>query len=302
MYALAPYFIRCFNPHSEDENHENRYDFIDRIGQYDMYELLIQFIEKHKAFTKVEEKKQTYKFLNIKKDAVKRTITGWMCVGDYGFKNDIINTIDSQLAFEKQTKHADVRNYYFNFYLPKESRKGIALMYTFKSDGVKSLFLSEFATYFKNATTKNVQMQILSYEKAMVRWLEADMKEIKVFGFKPPENLEDQISELGDIEHEYVIKAKRNKTLGKLGAFMRRNSDEYNLIGLLEEQASQVKATVTMNGSKKTFVVGHSGKQAFCQIEIDLEKVDIIEGYPDFDSIDNWSRGIMSDIIKTINL
>jgi len=302
MYALAPYFIRCFNQYTETKNQDEKYDFLDRIGQYDMFTLLAAFIEEHRSFKNVMEKQQTYKFLKITKDEKNRTINGWMCVGDYGLKNDIINTVDSQLVFEKEAQHADVRNYYFNFYLPRESRKGIALMYTYKSDGVKSLFLSEFSEYFKNATKKNIQMQTLSYDKAMVRWLGADMKEIKVFGFRPAKNIEDQISGLGDVEHEYIIKAKRNGTLGKLGNFMKKDTEEYNLIGLLNEESKQVKATVTMNGSKKTFTLGNREKNAFCQIELDLDKVNVIDGNPDFDSINKWACDTMLDIRKTISL
>lgn len=302
MHCLAPYLIRCYDPSSEEEDPENKYSMLNRIGQYDLYKLLSDFIKQHKTYKKVELRSETYRFSNVKFDKEKRTITGWMSVGTYGIKNDIINTEDNALAFLKEEKHADVKKYYFSFYVPLESRKGICLLYTYKSDGVKSLFYQEFNEYFNNATDKKIQINPISYDKAMKPWLAAETKEIKVIGFKPAFDLADKVSSLGDIDFEYSIKAKKNKTLGRLSNFLKKDTEEYKLVELLNAEGDQVKALVAMNGSKKTFRIGHSNKSAMCQIEIDEEEVSIVGSTPDFDSLNKWASGIINDIRKTINI
>ena len=125
MYSLAPYFIRCYNKNNESKNVEERYDFLNSIGQYDLFSLLEQFISLHKDFEKIDDSKETYKFHHVTSKPKERVISGWMSLGHYGIKNDIINTDDNQLAFSKEENHADVKNYYFRFYIPLESRKGI---------------------------------------------------------------------------------------------------------------------------------------------------------------------------------
>lgn len=303
MHCLAPYFVRCFDPNTSKElAAEERYNQLNRIGQYDIYLLLEEFISLHKEFTKVDLRQETYRFSTIKKDAQKRMISGWMLVGNYGIKNDIINVEDNQIAFNKEENHADVRKFYFSFYLPVESKMGIFLMYTYKSSGVKSLFLKEFNNFFSGKTSKNVQINPLTYEKAIQPWLNAETKEIKVVGFRASKDLAEQVATLGDVEFEYSIKAKRNGTLGKLSNFIKKGTSESGLIEVLNSEGNQVKALVAMNGSKKTFRVGHSSKSALCQIEIDEDDVRIIGGSPDFNSLHSWASGIMNDIRKTVGV
>ncbi|EAV0812811.1 hypothetical protein C1P01_23780, partial [Salmonella enterica] len=172
MYSLAPYFIRCYNKNNESKNVEERYDFLNRIGQYDLFSLLEQFILLHKDFEKIDDSKETYKFHHVTSKPKERFISGWMSLGHYGIKNDIINTDDNQLAFSKEENHADVKNYYFRFYIPLESRKGICLLYAYKKDGIKSVFQTEFSKFFTAKTNKNIQINPLTYDKAVLPWLE----------------------------------------------------------------------------------------------------------------------------------
>jgi hypothetical protein len=302
MYSLAPYFIRCYDKNNESKNVEERYDFLNRIGQYDIYKLLEEFISLHKDFKKIADSKETYKFHNVKKKPKDRVISGWMSLGHYGIKNDIINTDDNQLAFSKEENHADVKNYYFQFYFPLESRKGVCLLYAYKKDGIKSLFQKEFSKFFTGKTNKNIQINPLTYDKAVIPWLDAEAKELRVIGFTAPKSLEDSISSLGDIDGEYVLKPKKNGTLGKLKNFRKKDTDQAKLVELLSEEASQVKVKVVMGGGSKTFSVGKSEKSTMCQIEIDLEVVSVVAGNPDFDSLDRWASDIVSDIRKEIGI
>lgn len=302
MYSLAPYFIRCYDKNNKAKNPEDRYDFLNKIGQYDLYFLINEFISLHKSFEKISESKETYKFHNVIKNDTDRVISGWMSLGHYGLKNEIINTNDNMLAFTKEENHADVRNYYFKFYLPLESRKGICLLYAYKKDGIKSIFQKEFSNFFTQRTNKNIQINPLTYDKAIIPWLDAEAKELRVIGFTPPKAIEDSISALGDIEGEYVLKPKKNGTFGKLKNFRRSNTFQSNLVELLSEDASQVKVKVVMDSGSKTFSVGRSEKSTMCQIEIDLETVQVVAGNPDFGSLDSWASKIIIDLCKEIGL
>ncbi len=225
-----------------------------------------------------------------------------MSLGHYGIKNDIINTDDNQLAFSKEENHADVKNYYFRFYIPLESRKGICLLYAYKKDGIKSVFQAEFSKFFTAKTNKNIQINPLTYDKAVLPWLEAETKEIRVIGFTAPRSIEDSISSLGDIDREYVLKPKKNGTFGKFKNFRNKGSEQGKLIEMLSDESTQIKVKVVMEGGTKTFSVGKSERSTMCQIEIDLEKVKVIAGNPEFDSLDSWASDLIKDLRKQIGL
>jgi len=302
MYSLAPYFIRCYDGNNKSKNVEERYDFLNRIGQYDIYQLIAEFIAKHKDFEKIPDSKETYKFHNVSSKPKERVISGWMSLGHYGIKNDIINTDDNALAFSKEENHADVRNYYFQFYFPLESRKGICLLYAYKKDGIKSIFQREFSKFFTEHTGKHIQINPLTYDKAVIPWLDAEAKEIRVIGFTPPKSLEDSISSLGDIEGEYVLKPKKNSSFGKFWKFKNKQTEQSKLVELLSEQATQVKVKVVMDSGTKTFSVGKSERSTMCQIEIDLDVVNVVAGNPDFVSLDVWATSIIADLKKEVGI
>lgn len=302
MYSLAPYFIRCYNKNNESKNVEQRYDFLNRIGQYDLFSLLEKFISLHKDFEKIDDSKETYKFHHVTSKPKERVISGWMSLGHYGIKNDIINTDDNQLAFSKEENHADVKNYYFRFYIPLESRKGICLLYAYKKDGIKSVFQAEFSKFFTAKTNKNIQINPLTYDKAVLPWLEAETKEIRVIGFTAPKSIEDSISSLGDIDREYLLKPKKNGTFGKFKNFRNKGSGQGKLIEMLSDESTQIKVKVVMEGGTKTFSVGKSERSTMCQIEIDLDKVKVIAGNPEFDSLDSWASDLIKDLRIQIGL
>lgn len=302
MYALAPYFMRCYDPNNKSKNVDERYDLLNKIGQYDLYNILDEFITSNNDFKKIEKSKETFKFHNVVKDVGCRVISGWMSLGHYGIKNDIINTEDNQLAFSKEENHADVRNYYFRFYVPLESKKGICLLYSYKSDGIKTIFQKEFSNYFHAKTKKNLQINPLSYDKAIIPWLDAEAKELRVIGFKAPSSIEDSISSLGDIEGEYVLKPKKNGTLGKFRNFRNKGSTQAKLIELLSGESKQVKIKLVMDSGSKTFTIGNSERSPICQIEIDLEKVTVVAGNPDFKSLDSWASDLINELSADINI
>ncbi|ECJ3461814.1 hypothetical protein FQA03_21950, partial [Salmonella enterica] len=202
----------------------------------------------------------------------------------------------------KEENHADVKNYYFRFYIPLESRKGICLLYAYKKDGIKSIFQTEFSKFFNAMTNKNIQINPLTYDKAVLPWLEAETKEIRVIGFTAPRSIEDSISSLGDIDREYVLKPKKNGTFGKFKKFKNKGSEQGKLIEMLSEESTQIKVKVVMEGGTKTFNVGKSERSTMCQIEIDLEKVKVIAGNPEFDSLDSWASDLIKDLRKQIGL
>ena len=151
-------------------------------------------------------------------------------------------------------------------------------------------------------TNKNIQINPLTDDKAVLPWLEAETKEIRVIGFTAPRSIEDSISSLGDIDREYVLKPKKNGTFGKFKKFKNKGSEQGKLIEMLSEESTQIKVKVVMEGGTKTFNVGKSERSTMCQIEIDLEKVKVIAGNPEFDSLDSWASDLIKDLRKQIGL
>lgn len=295
MHSISPYLLRCFNPDLPGKDHE-KYAPLDRVGRYDLFTLLESFISnKQQNFIIVEESKQVYRFHKITIDAAKREIFGWFQVGTYGTKNDIININTGDVDFEKAQNNAEIINHYMHFFIPRTFNEGIAILHSFRGNGVKTLFHGIFKPYFNHYTKLNLQMNPLSYDKAIQNWQNADAKEIKVTKFIGLADKADQLSGLGHKEQELIIRPPKKQRLGKLKDFFNKDSEQAKAIEVLTPLGSQIKTVVEMNGKRRTFRIGLPEYSALCEIEIDEDEVSLVDGNPEINSFHSWCVVIIKE-------
>ena len=293
LHSVSPYLLRCFNPILPGPIHE-RYHALGKVGQHDTFALLRDFIKsKSKSYEIIEETNHVYRFDDIKVDETKREIYGWLKVGSYGLKTDIINIETGDVDFEKADTNAEILPHFVHFHIPFDFNEGIALLHCYSNIGVKTLFMETFQPYFKTITKLNVQMNPLSYDKALKEWQNAVTKEIRIIGFKKLGDIADVVK-LGHKEVEMVLKAPRKMGLGKLSDFLNPNSDQAKAVEVLSELGTQIKSVVEMNGKKKIFNIGPSSRNSICNIVLD-EAVTLSNGIPLLDDMYHWSSEIIED-------
>jgi hypothetical protein len=294
MHSISPYLLRCFNPHLPGKQHE-KYAPLDRVGQYDTFSLLESFITARTTrFANVPESQQVYRFSNMVFDSRKREIYGWFQVGSYGTRTDIIDIENGNVDFEKDQNNAEIINHFIHFYTPKPFNEGIAILHSYRGNGVKTLFESIFKPYFNQYSRLNLQINALSYDKAIEAWQNANAKELKVTRFVGLSDITDQLNSLGHQEQELIIRPKKNGTFGKLKDYFIQGSEQARAVELLSPLGTQVKTVVEQNGKKRTFRVGHSTASSLCEIELDAH-VRLEDGNPELSSIHSWCVSIIKE-------
>lgn len=299
-HALSSYSIRCLNPDDKDGRKRNNHR-LDNICERDLYALLTSFIQSRVEFKKVESKKQVYKFDEVHFDKVNRVISGWMHYGKYGVRSEIININSNKKEFDKQTQNADMSKFFFQFWIPFGT-DGISLFHTIKKDGVKSIFHSEFQEYFTRVIPGRVlQLNSLTYEKALQKWVNASITEIKALRFKGHTDIADVPTSFGGHHIDYVIRPHKNSRLGKLSSILSESTDEAALVEELDELSDDIVVSLELDGiKKKKLRIGRNSRKALCEIVL-TEDVELIDGMPTLSSLRKFSNGILLEFIDKLH-
>lgn len=294
MHQISTYSVRCYNPNGSGEL-KDRYFKLDAIGQSDLFEVLRNFISGlQDSYTDLPLERQVYRFSSVNFDDKSRVIHGWMDVGKYGIRSEIIDKNTGAVDFHKAQENAEILKHYFCIFLPTGFNEGIALMHSYEGRGIKTLFHSVFQEYFRSTTAHTLQMNPLAYEAAFAEWQEANTKELRVTKFTGLADIADSLPNMGHSEKELILKAPKKGSLGKLKRYFEPQSDEYNLVEVLSPLGSQVKSVVELEGRRRTFLVGHHASNTVCDIELD-ESVELDGGVPKLNSIHKWSMALLSE-------
>lgn len=301
MHSIAPYSIRCFNPYSAARNIDERYSILDKVGQFDAYKVFQDFlVAQDDRFKIVEDTKQVYRFYGMKFYEEKREIAGWFEAGYYGIKNDIIDIDTGNVDYEKTQKNAEIIKHYVRFYMPVGFDEGIALLQSYKGNGIKTLLYELLRVNFNDVTKKTLQMNPLAYKKAFKVWEEALAKEIKLTKFVGMPDITDQLKRLGHKEQQLIIKPPSRGSLGKLKDYFDTNSEQYQVVEFLSPMCSDVKAVAELNGKKRTFTIGRPAEEQVCEILIDEDEVDMVAGNPEPASLHKWCSTVLQDYVNSL--
>ena len=299
MHSLAPYLIRCFSPGISGKP-EDKYAALDKVGSHDTFDILSNFIKSKKSdFHVNDEAKQVYRFDSVNYDSTNRVIYGWFQLGSFGIKSDIINVKTGEVDYEKTQENAEIINHFIYFSIPRGYNEGVALLHMFRGNGIKTVFYDLFREYFNQVTKFNLQMNPLSYDKALAEWENANAKEIRLIKFSALSDIADSIKKLGHDEQMLTLKPPRKGTLGKLKDYMNKDSEQSKAIEFLTPMCSKVKTVVELNGRKRTFSIGHNSSNAICEIEAP-DDLELEYGNPKYDAILNWCSEISTEFSDTL--
>lgn len=295
MHSVSPYTIRCFNPAQVGKPAKDKYCILDRIGQHDAFNILREFIvARTDVLSLVEKAKQVYRFDGVTFDEPGRNIMGWVQAGKYGLKTDIINIDSGAIDFEKAERNADLLRHFFYIHLPVGCDEGVALLHAIRGDGIKTLLMDELQPLFFERTTLKMQMNPLSYDKAFEEWREANTKEIRLVKFTGLPDIAEQILKLGHDEKDVVYKAPKRGALGRLQDFLGGETDQMQLLELVQPQCEQIKVVADLGGRKRTFRVGRLATSGICDIEVP-DTVTLAHGNPVEADFKAWCEEIIAE-------
>lgn len=298
-HALSSYSLRCLNPEDKNGRKQNLHKLNSICGR-DLYDLLTAFMNARLKFTRVEAKKQVYKFDALEFDKKNRIISGWMHYGKYGLRSEIININSNEKEFDKKTQNADMSKFFFLLWIPYDT-DGIALFHTIKKDGVKSIFHSEFQEYFSRIVLgRTLQINSLTYEKALQEWANANITEIKAVRFKGQTDIADIPSSFGGHHIDYVIRPQKNSRLGKLKSILSKSSDEAALVEELDELSGDIVVSLELDGNNRKLRIGRNSRKALCEIILS-DDVELVDGNPTLVALKKFSRGILLEFIDKLH-
>jgi len=279
------------------------YSPLGAVGAVDLYKVFKDFIEsKGDKYHVIEDSKQIYAFASFKFDDVKREFRGIVKAGSYGSRTDIVNIETGNVDFKRLEKNAEVLKHYVRFFIPETLNEGVALLHNQRNIGIKTLLHELLKVELARVSSRVLQMNPLSYEKAFDEWRKATAKELRLVRFSGMGSIEDQINKLGhdEAEHTYVIRAPRKKALGSFADFLTPGTEQMATVEMLTPLCAQVKTVVEMNGRKRTFRLGTNPSNQVCEIDVDEEKVTIIAGNPHMKEFDSWCRILLNEFLSTI--
>lgn len=302
MHSVSPYVFRCFNRDLRGVDISKRYDPLDKIGQFDLYKIIKDYIEPKngKGFTVLTKPKQIYRFNNFIFEDTTRRIRGLFISGKYGHKADIINVATGNVDYTKLEENAEVIEYFVDILLPFGMNDGICFLFNHNGDGVKTLLYSLLAQEFTRVTTRHLQMNPLPYASALKEWAKAKTKEIKLIKFNQCQDIADRLSKLGHGEQLLIISSDRGKDLGTLEDFLTQGSEENLLVEMLSPMCEEVRTKVEINGRSRTFSFGRKLDDQVCQILLDDSKVPLIAGNPDIPSLIKWCNDLMREMTNNL--
>lgn len=299
MHTLAPYTIRCFDQTMSGPV-QHRHAILDKVGQFDTFDLLERFISANTNYTVIDNDKVVYRFNGFEFDKTKRVAYGWLESGTYGIKTEIIDVNTGDVDFIKAQQNAEIIRHFVFIFMPEGANESIALLQAYRGNGVKTIFHEKFGEYFNTKTTRNLQMRPLAYDKALDNWLDGQAKEIKLVNFNTKiKDVADSLNGLGHEEAEMILKPVKRASFGTLKQLLDPKSSQAKAVEIAKNLCERVTTVVKVGDRKKTFIIGGSAENIVCEIAAP-DDLDLVDGNPTYNAMYEWCKEVCREYAGTM--
>lgn len=296
-HAVSLYTVRCHKP---DSTKNDQYHTLNAIGSVDLFEVTKGFVEKNtSSFVLVENDKKIFKFDSPTFDQGNRVIFGWLRVGSYGSRAELIDVGTNKVEFKRGERHADVMDHYFRLHLPS-STVGLCMTHAHGGRSMKTLLSDLLDKALKEKVERSLQIRPLGYAQAFSAWQQAKIKELKVLQYKPPTDVADLLSSANVKQISMTIKPARKKFFGRFSELDNASSEPAKLVEVLSPLGSIVKADVQLGKKKRRFVVGNSNEDRVCEVEIESGVIQD-EVMPTLSEINVWCDTLAAEVNTKLN-
>ena len=303
MITISPYSLRSYNKDNKS------YEQIDNIlGKFDLFDLVDEFCQKNININQKDDDAKVYfELTDYQVDKTERKASLTFSVGEYGSKSNIIDVDTKAVSHEKKPNEAEINEYIFVMYFPKSKDESFLFMQCIRGVGILTKFSDLFKQFYRAKTGLVIQINPITYKKAMEKWLEGDVKEYRFINFQPFEDKADFKESFGhnEVQTEYVVKPKRSRSgflkLFKLKDILDQESEVIELMDDIITRSERMKVLVELDGKPKTISVGRSSSNPNYQVEPDEDDLDFDDGNnPTKESLEKWIHRIYTDFIDSM--
>lgn len=309
MITISPYSLRSFNKEKKEKKENNGYEPMDNIkGEFDLFNLTEEFCKNNKAINRKDDDSKIYfELIDYVADPDNRKITFTFNVGEYGSKSNIVDVDTKAISHEKKTNEAEINEYLFVMYFPKNKDEAFLFMQCIRGHGILTKFSDLFRQFYRDKTDLVIQVNPLTYQKAMEKWLEGEVREYKFINFLPFEDKADFKKSLGhdEIQTEYTVRPKKSKKgLLKRYTLKQMLEEESNVIEAMDDlitRSDKMKVVVVLNDKPKTITIGKNASEPIYQIEPDEDDLEFDDGNnPTKESLEKWIDHIYTDFTDSM--
>lgn len=305
MHSITPYFLRSYNQRIDGKS---THHVLSSINSHDLFDLIAEKLAdlEQSSFVNHAKTKQIYRVSNLDLDPANRIISAWFEMGRYGNTSQIIHHITGNLVHSKAKEDADVNKYFITFSVPLGETYGFAVVHGIANSGVKTLVYNELNELFKDRTKQHLSMNVASNQQMAHEWNDAITKEITLKAFVlPSSDIADGLVAVPDSEDyrlDLVIKPKRGRSLPFFSDLKNKSHKFNDFLEVVRTSgySSESKITLEKDGKKRVFNLNKNIEDQMSSIEIDDSVVTMIDGNPEFSSLQEYSLGIIEDLKKSV--
>ncbi|MBF0163290.1 MAG: hypothetical protein HQM01_02095 [Magnetococcales bacterium] len=304
--SFSIFIVRVIEKSSSKNSNLSEFDGITDLKAF-LYKV---FSSKENAVNKIDLEQRAFSVEKITdKDGF---LSGLIKTGLYGFESGIVDTETGLVKYKKKKTDADITPFYWAFYIPKNSSKGMLITQNIGNHGildlVKDIIQREFSEKFQNhSLCINTQTPM-----EVVKHFCSDGQMMRIFLIKHtiPSDIADRLSpgsseQQGSLELAIRPRAKNffKNLSNRLVEYLAETDIDNSFIEFPGFEYDEIKADIKLNG--RTRKVRFSNPKSFrFKIEIDDEE-DLkkgVDGYLTFDSLNTIGKKYIKDLTERVGI
>ena len=242
-----------------------------------------------------------------------RELSGWIDVGPTGRTSSVVETGTGVVAHNVTRTQSDMIPLYFYFQVPAHTTEAYVALHKNGQHSPKTFLQGRLVEKFQDLVQGNFRFQMspMNHGEALRQYIEeGDLKKIRFIKREVAGDVAENVNEHDDVdggeevEVEYSIKARRNKSLG--GAVDWLNG-KFGLAPVVYGQARYDELSNEFDVIKTEFKIGNKSRvvrinfnnPANIGAEVDLDgQIEIdLSGHPRYDSIEAFSKEYIDELV-----
>lgn len=305
---LEVYTIKIREKHKKNKNYLPLENFFGANDFLSFFQEYIKSFDQQLELNETKKKSLKLDSQSLSFDSAKRTISGIIESGDYGFAGTGVNVKTGKKSYDRTPDDTEIKPFYFLIYLPKKKGLGFILLQRLGIYGIHSVFKNHLNQFFESrfGNLKLDVEQFVSKELAKTFVERGNIKDLTLVRYNLPADIASKLGLEGYEQEirslELKIRAKSRLAINdKAAAFMKDPNASFFEVKELEEigfdENTKVKVRSIFNGNTRTIDLSNTGKiRPYYDIDVEITKDP--DGHPLFESIDKVAKILIKELIQ----
>lgn len=303
---LEVYTLKIREKHKKKKNYLPLENFMGANDFLTFFQEYIKSFDKQLELNESQKKSLKLDSKSLSFNSDKRTISGIIESGDYGFSGTGVNIKTGKKSYDRTPDDTEIKPFYFLIYIPKQKGVGFVLLQRLGVYGIHSVFKNHLNDFFETrfANLKLDVEQFVSKELAKTFVEKGNIKDITLVRYNLSADIATKLGLQGyekEIKSiELKIKAKSRLAINdKAAAFMNNPNASFFEVKELEDigfdENTKIKVKSKFNGNIRTIDLSDTGQiRPYYDIDSEIEKN--ADGHPVFSSIDGIAKNLIKEL------